>query len=274
MNEQLKLWLDSMTPITDFQEIVFPSLRVLKDKSWEEGHLGEVLGDNNITRQYQSLPHIDKKNVDTLISKINESDLADINIMSARELEARKGLSLLLQTQDTISNLIEEETNKLRRWQSIRDVANFELERRARQHMIETGGESLAPFIARFLFGGPPPQMSTGKTDLAKDKSFFLARVKSGKQVAVESLHFDIPDIYKGWLKTELIEAKLLNYDAYNLHLYAEQNIAQFYYKLGFKPDKDITGYYHIRYTGYSWSKGWDLRRRRTFNENELVPID
>jgi hypothetical protein len=282
---ELNNWLEKLITEDDLVANVYPYFGGLTGEAWAKSELGQTSSPNNgLSGEFPEMNAVNRHEVETMIRVIHDKDLVDILSVGTHELEARRGLALLQQTSLRVTELKERCTNQLRKIQSIRDVAAFEMERRARVKMIAEGViEPMPPFNSRFLFGPPPPSMVASNHMSAgpKKKHFFIAQVKSGKQVAVEHLRFDIPHIYYTWVLDELKKAQLVNINTpFSSSYYevppslARWRVARRYYQLGFKPKNTTTGHYSIHWHDTGWNDGWYLRRGHSFETTALIPVD
>lgn len=265
-----------MQSISELQRTFLPALQTLQPTKWNEYHLMDPRGANELTDKYHKLVGDEAKQVRKLLRTVPEDDLMSFNIMQPTELEARKGLALLMQASEMIYAKHDEVIKRLRVWQGLRDFANVELERRSRANMLASGGgEPLDQFTSRFMFGQPPAPFSV-KGSKPQPREWLVARVKSGKNIAIEHLNFNIPSIYDEWLCSELQKEKLWGNAYYYSGMAAPrsvgQKVAALYYKLGFKPGVSVTGSYKIE-LGWSGS-GFRLTHSRNFKTGELHPID
>ncbi len=231
--------------------------------------------DNELSDVCHYFSEQDNDNLSTTLRTISNGDLIQIQTINQRELEARRGFALLRQTEANISDLKKEYMSALGKIQLIRETSNFELERRTRVKMMESGTmESLSPFISRVLLGSNPPPLISKHDNKPKEKSFFLAKVASGKIIAVRSLNFDIPAIYYKWVTENLKEHGLHNGYTISINHTVSFEIARVYYKLGFKHGDQVIGYYRMNWYPTSWNHGWILKNAHTFKASELIPVD
>lgn len=273
-----------LTGTPSMQELVvkfFPTLTKLDMKLFEESNLGNTSGSDNLTDTFRSMGDGEKKEVSTSAPFYPAEDLMEIQSMSERELNARKGLALLEQSRDNINSMVADMTAQLRKLQSIRELGMFELARRTRAKAIADGQPpSLDQFTSRYIFGPPPaPTIIPGTTDELGKRTWFRARVPSGKQVAVESIRYTIPQSYEYWLIGEMEKAGCCQKKPY--HHYAlsvprnpTQLQARLFYKLGFMPDKQTTVNYRIQHYGGGHSNTWYLSHSRETLTKDLVPLD
>lgn len=262
----------------------YPRLVNFDHEHWSESKL-DILdpnASNSVASGYNQLSKEDQTRASEIVTAAAAEELLGLSKMSKLELSARKCLSHLEATRERLDEMSSDQTDRLRMLQSIREVALIEVQRRARQKMLAEGGsEHLSGFTSRFLFGPPPPKKTHGNAtqlDKPTEGKFFLAKVGSGKEVAVQDLNFDIPDVYKYIIVPMMKEKGLWTntnyyYNSCYVPTSVEQAVALEYYKLGFKPSDNVTVYYKFRPYGYN-SGGWYFSHSRHITVDKLVPID
>jgi hypothetical protein len=279
-NPELNALLDQAVSLSAVQHGLLSDLTKLNDEFWQESFLGETMGANELTGKYHYIRGTHEDEVRNLLSQSPTEDLHEIATMSTQEGEARRAMALLTQSGQRISQALTQQIDVLRRWQAVRDLAPEELERRSRQRLVADGGaEALDQFTSRWIFGPWPPAPFVLKANgAAKKRDWLLARVKSGKQVAVENMTFSFSPIYDEWLVPMLKENGLIENDSHfsynnSAPRYAKPPLAQFYYKMGFKPSKTVQGAYQIA-AGWNENHPWHLHHTRTFNVKDLMPVE
>ncbi len=282
-NERINNWLANMKPIEEVQRDTYPNLHLLDEEAWNASCLEEPLGKNSITDKWSQLSKDSHTVVTDVILKADDEDLLETQGMTCKELHTRKGMLLLEQTRDKVCSQIHETYIQLLKLQAVREHALFEVERRHRCKMIREGHmpDNLDAFTSRFLFGAKPTPLSI-KDKPPQPRNFVMCRTPSGKQVAVEQIWFEFPSIYNKTLMDLLQTAKLYSKPSYyyggyeeNLPNRVEMPIAQFYYKYGLKPNKEVTGHFKIdQWHGYSDGDHWHLSHTRAYKTAELVPLD
>jgi len=251
----------------------------LTPEAWAETKLENPNASGNaVSQEYSCLNGESKAEVDNLLRDLPNEDLAEFATMSETELTHRRGLAWLITVDKWLADKKSSIMYEMYKWQSLREIAPIELERRARQKMLADGGhEPLDQFTSRFLFGALPKPLSLGGKP-PQNRNFIIARVKSGKQVAVEKLMFTFPAAYDSWLKSLIKEEGIVDnnhwyyYNAYSAPRFANPLLALFYYKMGFKPAPQVDASYQIK-LGWSGS-GFRLSHSRRVDTKDLVPID
>jgi hypothetical protein len=289
-NKTLINWVEGMIPIKELQECVYPTLHVLDPLTWESSSYRSFEDDSELKDHYHSLLQGEQGEVSQALKEASDADLAEILNPTEKEVNTRRGLALIEHTRERLLELDAQITRQLRMYQSVRDHAMIEMERRARVNMVKQGGEHLDAFVSRFIFGPdvaplrPYPNLPVEQLgNEPKPRTFIRARVKSGKTIYVEHLTFDIPDVYHDELLATLKEAKLIaastssHYYSYYSNvppLQTDQKIARVYYKMGFKPKPVVTINYRCHWYNSSWNNGWTLGRSRQMKTSELEPIE
>ena len=282
-NERINNWLAAMKPIEEVQQDTYPTLHLLNEEGWKESRLEEPLGENSIYGKWGQLSKDSHTVVTDVVLKANDEDLLEIQGMTNKELRTRKGMLLLEQTRDNVCVQIHDTYIQLMKFQAVREHGLIEVERRHRAQMIKDGHmpDNLDAFTSRFLFGAKPAPLSINSKPPGP-RNFIMCRTPSGKQVAVEEIWFDFPSMYNKTLMglleaTNLYKKPSHYYDGHedNTPHRVEMPIAQFYYKYGFKPNRDVTGYFRVgQWQGYADGNHWRLSHTRSYKTSELTPLD
>ena len=282
-NERINKWLAAMKPIEEVQQDTYPNLHLLNEEGWNASFLAESTGTNSITSKWGNLSKDSQTVVTDVVLKANDEDLLEIQEMTDKELRTRKGMLLLEQTRDNVCAQIHDTYVQLMKFQAVREQGLIEVERRHRAQMIKDGHmpDNLDAFTSRFLFGAKPAPLSINSKP-PQPRNFIMCRTPSGKQVAVEEIRFDFPSMYNKTLMDLLETANLYKKPSYyyggyedNIPHRVEMPIAQFCYKYGFKPNKDVTGYFKVsQWHGYADGDHWHLSHTKSYKTSELVPLD
>lgn len=284
---QIAMLEDKLLTLEDLLAQNYPNLFDFDPQKWKESELDLIKPGiyNDISSHYEYLGSENKARVTEAITESSVEELLGLAQVSETELSARKGLSHLADTQSRIQEWKVNQTDKLRVIQSIREAATIEVQRRARKKMLAEGGsEQLDAFVSRFLFGPPPPKKTHDSKNKPLEKEeqkkadFFLARVPSGKQMAVKELRFDIPQLYFSILGPLMKQKGLWTTGEYHyiskyLPGTVGQAVAKLYYEEGFKPSNVTTAYFQFRTYGYNQS-GWWFSHSREVPTMKLTPID
>jgi hypothetical protein len=285
-NKTLNDWIKKMTDIQELQADVYPSLQVLDPAVWDKSPYKNFEECSELADRYPYLGGDNQKEISQVIKESSEKDLNEILTPTQKEIDTRRGLALLAQTEDRVMSIRRKITQRLQIYQSVRDFAVIEIERRARLNIIKQGGEPLDGFTSRFIFGPAPqplpryPGQSNGDNAPLHDRDFLRARVKSGKIVYIDRLSFEIPAVYNQEILAGLKKAKLLEQGVYSYGYdntpphRANPKIARFYYDMGFKPLPDVVINYQCHWYDHSWNKGWSLGHTRCMKTHELEPIE
>lgn len=266
---------DKLETRAEMLERFFPKIRDFDPVAWEKSRLNNTK-DNELCNSFRTLSGDDQREIGLALRDIPEEDLIDLQKISEREMEARKGLVQLDTAMELLDKRKDRSERHLNRLQSIREFAMGELGRRQLAKNAE-GGVPLDGFTSRFIYGPPPPPgANTLQTGVVwpKKKKFYLARVKSGKIVAVEHIRFYIDDVYHSWVCKELKAAGLKPEDTYTAPCYPTPEQAQVYLKLGFRPDKKITINYQFYWHNNGWNDGWSVSHSREVLAVDVVPVD
>lgn len=280
MNQKLLKLRQNLLGLEYVQKHYVPDLVDFNQEKWEESKLDQPNGSNCITSWQAPIDNDREREVYQTVVDISTEDLMDLQALDNLELEGRKGYSHLLTMWTRLSETVEDMRQNLLQLQAYRECGIIEVERRVRQKMIQEHGEKLDSFVSRFLFGPEPgPMVPPGSLAGAKPmpRKFLMARVPSGKQVAVETLHFEFPKTYDAYLFTEMDKQGIWNKPAYYYSSYgaprtADQKVAKFYYEFGLKPSKSVQVNYSIG-TSYN-GKDWSLSHTRSFETNQLSTVD
>lgn len=279
MNQKLLSLRQNLLGLGYIQNHYIPDLTEFDQEKWAASNLDEPNGSNSITSWEAPIDNDLEKEVYQTVVNISTEDLLELQALDTLELEGRKGFFHLLEMHNRSTETMEDLRQQLLQLQAYRACGIIEVERRARQKMIQESGEVLDSFVSRFLFGPEPgPMVPPGSLSKASPKArkFLMARVPSGKQVAVETLHFEFPKTYDAYLFNEMDKLKIWDKPAYYYNGFgaprdATQKVAKFYYEFGLKPSKTVQVNYSI---GLGYSSGWSLSHTRSFQTNQLTTVD
>lgn len=258
----------------------FPKLKDFDQQNWDMSKLGDTQG-NSLCHRFAHLGAEDQSEISDALRDIPQDDLIELQHPTEHELEARKALTQIQLAIHRLENREKKCTRHLIRLQAIREFGLAELERRQLAKVAEDG-VPLDPFTARFIYGPAPlplvPPFQNGIPE-PKPRKFYLARVKSGKTVAIDRVRFSIPEPYRYWVSKELTAAGLKATDMYHHIPYTPTpDQAKLYLKLGFRPEKKLTvnyQYYWHHNTNYGANNdGWNIYHSREMDAKDVTPVD